>query len=104
MIELRQESLPCSIAVENVWGPQVHGCGHDFDLTLFFQEVVLFAGPLAVLVLLATIRLWQLIRHDVVVASPVLHGLKLVRITVIYVTPIVTCFISLYLSIPTNVD
>lgn len=95
MVQPRQESspllpLPCSISVENVWGPQVRGCGQNFDLTLLFQETVLFIGPLAVVLFLATIRLWQLIPRHVTVASPVLHRLKLVRIAVINDTRVYT--------------
>jgi hypothetical protein len=71
--------FPCSIAVENVWGPQVHGCGTDFDLTLLFQEVVLFIAPLGVATSLAGYRISQLVRRKSIVASPVLYGLKLVR-------------------------
>ncbi|KAI0124124.1 P-loop containing nucleoside triphosphate hydrolase protein [Xylariales sp. AK1849] len=75
----RQQPLPppCSIEVEALWGPQVHGCGTDFDLTLLFQEVVLFIGPLAIVICLATVRLWQLVSCEAIVASPLLHRLKM---------------------------
>ena len=77
MIERRQQP-PCSIQAENVWGPQVHGCGTDFDLTLLFQEVVLFIVPLRIDILLALWRISHLARRQINIASPWLHGLKLV--------------------------
>ncbi|KAK8010251.1 hypothetical protein PG990_009216 [Apiospora arundinis] len=78
MFQQRQQlSLPpCSIEVEDVWGPQVHGCGTDFDLTLLFQEVVLFISPLAVALCLCCLRIWQLARADVIVDSSALHWIK----------------------------
>ncbi|KAK6827603.1 multidrug resistance protein MDR [Apiospora arundinis] len=78
MFQQRQQSSlpPCSIEVEDVWGPQVHGCGTDFDLTLLFQEVVLFISPLAVALCLCCLRIWQLARADVVVASSALRWIK----------------------------
>ncbi|RDL36338.1 Uncharacterized protein BP5553_05690 [Venustampulla echinocandica] len=78
MIQLRREPLapPCSINVENAWGPQVHGCGTDFDLTLLFQEVILFIGPLGIAICLAVWRIWQLVGREEIVASPLLHRLK----------------------------
>lgn len=80
MMEQRQQRSvqPCSIQVENVWGPQVHGCGSDFDLTLLFQEAILYILPLGVVITLAVGRIWQLARREVIVASPLLHGAKLV--------------------------
>jgi len=69
---------PCSIHVENVWGPQVHGCGTDFDLTLLFQEAILSIGPLGIAILLGAWRIWQLAWREVVVASPLLYGVKIV--------------------------
>ncbi|KAH8660626.1 ABC transporter [Xylariales sp. PMI_506] len=70
-------TTPCSMSVEDVWGPQVHGCGTDFDLTLLFQEVVLFIGPLGIATVLAGYRIWQLLKTEAIIASPILHGLKL---------------------------
>ena len=80
MVEQRQQisMQPCSIQVENVWGPQVHGCGTDFDLTLLFQEAILYILPLVVAIALAVWRILQLARREAVVASPLLHGVKLV--------------------------
>ncbi|KAI1333960.1 P-loop containing nucleoside triphosphate hydrolase protein [Xylariaceae sp. FL0016] len=69
---------PCSIDVENRWGPQVEGCGTDFDLTLLFQEVVISVSPLAVAIGLAAIRIWQLLQRRVLVAAPRLYWLKVV--------------------------
>jgi len=85
-MQLRREALsslssiasPCSIEVEDAWGPQVRDCGQNFDLTLLYHEVVLFIGPLAVAIFLATIRLCQLVSCRLVVASPVLHWVKVV--------------------------
>ena len=68
----------CSIQVENVWGPQVQGCGTDFDLTLLFQEAILCIVPLGIAIVLAVWRIVQLARREAVVASPLLHGVKLV--------------------------
>ena len=73
---------PCSIDVENVWGPRVHGCGTDFDLTLLFQEVVVFTVPLSVAICWACCRIWQLICLDRVVALPVLLAIKIVGINI----------------------
>lgn len=71
-------TTPCSIAVEDAWGPQVNGCGTDFDLTLLFQEVVLSIGPLGITICLAGYRIWQLFGREAIVASPLLCGFKLV--------------------------
>jgi hypothetical protein len=71
-------SLPCAIEVQDVWGPQVHGCGSDFDFTLLFQEVVLSISPLVVGICWAVLRIWKLMRRNAVVAAPVLRILKLV--------------------------
>ncbi|ETS86320.1 hypothetical protein PFICI_00148 [Pestalotiopsis fici W106-1] len=79
MLYQRQQSLApqCSIDVEGVWGPRVHGCGNDFDLTLLFQEVVLSIAPLGIAICLAAWRIWHLWQQDVIVASPLLHRLKM---------------------------
>ena len=80
MVEQQQPSVqPCSIQVENVWGPQVHGCGTDFDLTLLFQEAILYILPLAIAIVWAVWRILQLAKREIVIASPLLHGVKLVR-------------------------
>ncbi|KAK5657870.1 hypothetical protein OQA88_2418 [Cercophora sp. LCS_1] len=77
MTQLRQESPPpCSIVFQDAWGPQIDGCGDNFDLTLLYQEVVLFIGPLTAAIVLAVIRDWQLMGRRVVIGSPVLHLLK----------------------------
>jgi hypothetical protein len=80
MMEQRQHSSaqPCSIEVENLWGPQVHGCGTDFDLTLLFQEAILSIGPLGIAICLAVWRIWQLAGQGAIVASPLLYGFKVV--------------------------
>jgi len=68
----------CSIDVEDVWGPQVHGCGTDFDLTLLFQEAILFIGPLSVAIGLAVWRIWQLVGQKAIVDSRLLYTIKVV--------------------------
>lgn len=68
----------CSIDVHNVWGPQVHGCGTDFDLTLLFQEIILSIWPLAIAICWALWRIWQLHVKDGTVASPMLYSAKAV--------------------------
>ncbi|KAI5468185.1 P-loop containing nucleoside triphosphate hydrolase protein [Mariannaea sp. PMI_226] len=78
MMEQRhQQSIPCSIDVQNVWGPQVHGCGTNFDLTLLFQETVLSIGPLCMTISLAVWRMWQLVEQEYLVSSPVLYIFKI---------------------------
>jgi len=79
-MEQRQQSSaqPCSIDVENVWGPQVHGCGTNFDLTLFFQEAILSIGPLGIAICLAVGRIWQLVGQKAIINSPLLYGFKVV--------------------------
>ncbi|KAM0343557.1 hypothetical protein ACHAPU_008452 [Fusarium lateritium] len=62
--------------VQDAWGPQVQGCGTDFDLTLLFQETILYIGPLIVTICLAIWRLWLLNRRENLVASPILYGFK----------------------------
>lgn len=68
----------CTIDIHNVWGPQVHGCGTDFDLTLLFQEIILSIWPLAIAICWALWRVWQLHVKDSTVASPMLYGAKAV--------------------------
>ncbi|RDW86484.1 uncharacterized protein DSM5745_03126 [Aspergillus mulundensis] len=70
--------MECSIDVQDVRGPRVHGCGTDFDLTLLFQESILGIGPLCVALLWAGLRVWQLRADEVVVASRLLYWTKVI--------------------------
>lgn len=70
----------CFIDVHNVWGPQVQGCGTDFDLTLLFQEIILSIWPLAIAICWALWRILQLHIKDSIVASSMLYGAKAVSV------------------------
>lgn len=77
----------CTVEVEDKWGPQVHGCGTDFDLTLLFHEVVLFIAPLSIALCWAALRIWQLSRRESIIASAVLYRFKIVSAPVSAETP-----------------
>ncbi|KAL4906205.1 P-loop containing nucleoside triphosphate hydrolase protein [Aspergillus multicolor] len=68
--------MECSIDVQDVWGPRVHRCGTDFDLTLLFQESILGLGPLCIALCWAVLRVWQLRGIEVIVASRLLYWTK----------------------------
>lgn len=52
--------LNCS-AEEDVFGPFVApSCLHGFDFTLLFEESILTIGPIGVVCLAASIRIWKL--------------------------------------------
>lgn len=54
--------LDCSVE-EDTFGPIVApSCLHGFDFTLLFEESILTLGPIGVVCLAASIRIWKLSR------------------------------------------
>ncbi|EXJ85589.1 hypothetical protein A1O1_05954 [Capronia coronata CBS 617.96] len=54
--------MPCTIQVNDVFGPAVSStCHYGFDFTLLFEEVFLCIVPIVVLTFLVPIRLYQLL-------------------------------------------
>ncbi|KAJ5885116.1 hypothetical protein N7495_009626 [Penicillium taxi] len=52
---------PCSIDVENVFGPTVaSSCLHGFDFTLLFEEYIFTLAPLGLVCFTAFLRIWKL--------------------------------------------
>lgn len=52
--------LDCSVE-EDAFGPIVApSCLHGFDFTLLFEEGILTLGPIVVVCLAASIRIWKL--------------------------------------------
>ena len=73
------QSSTCA-RLDDTFGPHAANCRGDFDFTLQFEETILSILPLAILLIIAPLRIWYLFKRDrKVVQSPVL-SLKLVRI------------------------
>jgi len=60
---------------DNVFGPRHEG---SFDFTLLFEQSILSVLPSALLVCVATVRIWWLGRKEVQVRAGKLLGVKLV--------------------------
>ncbi|KAG9235150.1 hypothetical protein BJ875DRAFT_495249 [Amylocarpus encephaloides] len=77
MAAIVRRSGGCLIEVEDVFGPQVQGCGDNFDFTLLFEESILTV-PLTGLLLLGMIpRIVHLLRASVKVNSGLHHHAKI---------------------------
>lgn len=69
----------CTIAVEDVFGPDVSpSCLDGFDFTVLFEETILTLLPLGVFLLLAPIQVLKLRGEAKKVASSWLYWTKLV--------------------------
>lgn len=62
-------------------GPIVHGCRHNFDFTLLFEQAFLSIAPSSLLVALATIRIAYLRRRPRIVGGKKFQILKIVSRT-----------------------
>jgi hypothetical protein len=81
--------MPCTIQVNNVFGPAVSStCHYGFDFTLLFEEVFLCIVPIVVLTLLIPIRLYQLLPRKLVFRPVNFYYTKLVRPLLFPLTPI----------------
>ncbi|KAJ5654813.1 hypothetical protein N7490_001816 [Penicillium lividum] len=79
----------CARAIEDVFGPVVHGCLNDFDFTLLFEETILSVLPASCLLLLAlTWRIPVLIRADLLVRSSRLGLLKSIIHPLVFVSQV----------------
>jgi hypothetical protein len=55
--------LECAL-LDNDFGPHAQSCRGGFDFTLFFEETNLTISPLALLILIAPLRIFYLFRKD----------------------------------------
>ncbi|KAH8665276.1 putative ABC multidrug transporter [Tricladium varicosporioides] len=65
MATLVRRAKACSIQVEDVFGPQVHGCLGDFDFTLLLEESILILPMTAVALLTTILRLRYLLKEPI---------------------------------------
>lgn len=64
--------------LDDTFGPHAANCRGEFDFTLLFEETILSLSPLAILLIIAPLRILHLLKKDrKVVQSPIL-SLKLV--------------------------
>lgn len=51
----------CPSELENSWGPAVDSCRRTFDFTLLFEQAILSILPACLFILLACLRIWQIL-------------------------------------------
>ncbi|KAF4816934.1 ABC transporter FUM19 [Colletotrichum siamense] len=69
--------MKSSCTNDDTFGPVVHGCRDDFDLTIKFEQVILTIVPAAVFIVAALPRLFVLLRGPRVAAGPKFQWLKI---------------------------
>lgn len=64
--------------LDDTFGPHAANCRGDFDFTLMFEETILSLSPLAILLIVAPLRILYLFKKDRKVVQSPLLSLKLV--------------------------
>ncbi|PHH92904.1 hypothetical protein CDD83_3735 [Cordyceps sp. RAO-2017] len=54
----------CPSDLDDVWGPVVNECSRTFDFTLLFEQSILSTLPTTIFLILAWLRIWQLLRRE----------------------------------------
>lgn len=73
-------STPSCAHVDNTFGPYAGDCRGGFDFTLLFEQTILSIAPLALLLILAPLRIWYLSKKQTKVVRGKLLPSKLVRV------------------------
>jgi ATP-binding cassette, subfamily C (CFTR/MRP), member 1 len=74
---MAMQSSECT-RLDDTFGPHAANCRGGFDFTLLFEETILSLSPLAIVLIIAPLRIFYLFKKEKkVVQSPVL-SLKLV--------------------------
>lgn len=71
-------TTPSCNQIDNTFHYYAQGCRGAFDFTLLFEETILTALPVALLVLLAPPRIWHLLKRPKKVVDSFLLRLKIV--------------------------
>lgn len=73
--------MDCSIVADRAFGPSVAQCRRTFDFTFFFEETIFSLTPSVIFILLATFRLYVLLKRPSRVQRGYLYKLKLVSLS-----------------------
>lgn len=77
---MAMQSSQCT-RLDDTFGPHAANCRGDFDFTLLFEETILSLTPLAILLIVAPLRILYLFKKDRKVVQSPLLSLKLVCIS-----------------------
>ncbi|RDL41711.1 Cyclic peptide transporter [Venustampulla echinocandica] len=94
-------TAPCSVADQNVFGPQVAAsCLHGFDFTLLFEDSILTILPLGIALILVPLRIRALVKTDEKVQRSWLYVSKGVALSIYVILQIVLLALWGSLNLP----